>query len=490
MRYAVSRVFSRRPLSFISIIIIILLSLFVGVLSVRADVAPPQAPPGANPGVDQITQVRMMDERVVIEIQEEDDVEQIGVARVWAEFNMKNLGSSTERLMVRFPISYNDGFGGYPEIEDLMVYIDNVSVPTSLINLEGDPEIWNDPIKWTEFEVVFPPGEIVEIEVDYTLYGTGYYPYVSYGYLLETGAGWNGTIGSAEIIVRLPYRATTANVLIDEQTGWGMTTPGAVLSENEILWYLEEFEPGVENNINITIVWPSVWQRILDEQRHVYDFPDDGEAWGLLAKHYKEISRFSKGFRNDTGGLFLHEQSMVAYQKALDLLPNDALWHAGYADLLIWHSGWDYGFSTASREEFLDGMYQLYLAYQIDPNNEYIQNYLNSYFLRDAVVEENGEYDFLWLTMTPTLTDIEPQETAAPQADPTAITLVTTTPQLVQTQPPVIEETKFDEGGEAEDVEIKKKSPICGSALLAPFAFGMAVLLPVFRRWPPLKEKK
>jgi len=479
MRYTVPRFFSRKSLLILSILSIAVLGLFVGVLSARADVAPPQFPPGANPEIDQVTHVRMMDERVVIEIQAEDDVDVMGTARVWAEFRMENLGSNTEKLMVRFPISYSDGFRGYPEIDDLMVYINNDSVPTTKISLDGDPEKWDDPIKWSEFEVVFPPGEIVEIEVDYTLHGTGYYPFVTYSYLLETGAGWNGTIGSAEIIVRLPYFATTANVLIDEQTGWGSTTDGGILSGNEILWSLEDFEPGYENNITVAMVWPSVWQRILEEQKHVYDFPTDGEAWGMLAKYYKEVSRFSKGYREDPGGVFLHEQSIAAYQEALDLLPDDALWHAGYADLLMWHSVWGSGFTADSRAEFLEGLYQLYLAYQLDPDHEYIQQRLRYSFYGDVVQEENGEFDFLWLTQTPTLAAVEPQETAAPQADPTAISQITFTPQPGPTQS---QPGASGDGTTVDEEKAEKKTlPICGSTIIFPLGLIAAVVFPKIR---------
>jgi len=101
-----------------------------------ADVAPPESPPGANPSPDgEVTQVRMVDEKVVIEVQAEEDISKMGTARVWAEFQMLNLGDVKETLMVRFPTSFNDGHYRYPEIEDLKVYIDNKSVSTSRIGL-------------------------------------------------------------------------------------------------------------------------------------------------------------------------------------------------------------------------------------------------------------------------------------------------------------------------------------------------------------------
>lgn len=479
MRYKPNQSLSLKWLLVFAVILALAAGLAQKSISVRADVAPPKAPPGANPEVAQITQVRMMDEKVVIEVLEEDDITQMGTAFVWAEFHMKNLGDTTEVLMVRFPSSYNDGFSGYPEIKNLMVSVDNATVPTSRVNLEGEPDNWDDPVQWVEFEVVFPPGEIVEIEVDYTLYGTGEYPFVSYSYLLETGAGWNGTIGSAEIIVRFPYKLN-AGIFSDGSPGWGGTTPGVYLNteENELFWYFEDFEPTSENNISFVTVWPSVWQRIIDEQKHVSDFPNDGEAWGRLAKLYKETSRLRRGTRTDAGGIHLYKASIEAYKKALDLLPDDALWHAGYADLLLNNSFYTYRLSAAGRDEILQALNEIYTAYKLDPDHSIIQEIANQ-FPREAITEENGELVFYWLTQTPALADVEPQETTAPQADPTSVTFITATPQPEPTQPPTAVSV-VDPSGE-ENISEKKSLPICGSTILFPLGLIVAVSLPQIR---------
>ena len=52
----------------------------------------------------------------------------------------------------------------------------------------------------------------VTIEVAYTVNGYGYYPYDVFKYILETGAGWNGTIGIADVIVRFPFEVSEKNV--------------------------------------------------------------------------------------------------------------------------------------------------------------------------------------------------------------------------------------------------------------------------------------
>lgn len=475
MRYKINQYFSLKWMLIFAVFIILAFGLAQGITPVLADIAPPQAPPGANPDIGTVlTNVRMMDEKVIIDVQKETDITEMGTARVWAEFHMENLGNTTEWLMVRFPSSYNDGFSGYPEIGDIMVYVNNVSISTSPLILEGDPENWDDPIKWVEFEVKFPPGEIVEIEVDYTLNGTGEYPFVSYAYLLETGAGWSRTIGSAEIIVRLPYPAIPGTVFIDSSPGWGGTTPGALLSGNEIRWYFEDFEPAYEHNISIAIVWPSAWHNVEQEQKQVGDFPDDGEAWGRLAKLYKNLSRLRRGSRADAGGIWLYDLSKEAYEKSLSLLPNDALWHAGYADLFFWNSIWTYKTYASAREDILQALFELYVAHNLDSDQQYIQDYLSGgNFPKEAVGEENGEFVFYWLTQTPTLEESQSKITATAESVPTATPL----PEPTQPAPAV---DRGEETGD-EDSAGKKFLPICGSAILFPLALFVTIAAPKFR---------
>ena len=475
MRYKTNHSLSLKWMLVFAMILALAVGLAGKINSVRADIAPPKAPPGANPdtgGV--ITQVRMMDEKVVIEILAEDDITQMGSAFVWAEFHMKNLGDTTEILMVRFPSSFSDGRSGYPEIENFTVYVDNAQVPTSRIDLEGEPEYYYDPVQWVEFEVVFPPGEIVKIEAGYTLYGTGEYPFVSYGYLLQTGAGWNGTIGSAEIIVKLPFTANPGNVFIDSSPGWGGTTPGANLSGNEVSWYFEDFEP--IRNISIVMVWPSAWNKVEIAQKQVQDYPNDGETWGRLAKIYKELSRSDRETRRDSGGIWLHNLSKEAYEKCLTLLPDDALWHVGYIDLLSWDS-WITSGERASEEHrsiMLDAFSELHNINLLNPENEFVQNYLDQ-FPPYMIDEVDGEYVFYWLTLTPTLEVFSWQATATKEVLSTGTPIP---PEPDPTQPPPTAAETFEEEIPAEESDQKGSLPFCGSIIMFPFALVMILVVP------------
>ncbi len=440
-----------------------------------ADVAPPRSAPGANPEIDTVdTNVRMLDEKVMIEVQEEVDIKRMGTARVLAEFHMENQGSDPENLLVRFPVSYSDGFAGYSEIIDLKVHVDDIPVTYSPINLEGEPDNWDDPIKWVEFEVSFPPGEVIEIGVNYTLYGTGEYPFVSYAYLLETGAGWYGTIGSAEITVSLPYEANNLTVFVDSSPGWGGTTPGGDLSGNEISWNFEDLEPGYEDNISVALVWPSAWNAVERERKRVTDFPADGEAWGRLAKLYKEISRLRKGTRTDPGGEMLFDLSDKAYQKAIELLPRDGLWHLGYADLLLWDAVWDYRYSEASRDQMVKALQLLYTAYQLEPDQPLIREYLDDYYFpKEAVAKEGEEYVYYWLTETPTVVPF-PESAQQPTTQPN---LDTATPEPTSDQPAQAPSTGENEEQQEKDPVSgnggRIKIPFCSSAVFFPLALAI-----------------
>jgi hypothetical protein len=97
----------------------------------------------------------------------------------------------------------------------------------------------NGNIPWVEFNVTFPAGQDVSIRVAYDLKGSGYYPFTAFNYILETGAGWKDTIGSADVILRLPFEASPHNVIMNLQIGWAETPPGSVFQGKEVRWRFE-----------------------------------------------------------------------------------------------------------------------------------------------------------------------------------------------------------------------------------------------------------
>lgn len=469
----------------IPVLLILVTLLSFPVQPAHADVAPPDTVPGSNliPG-DETTQVRMMAETVTLIILKDPADKGGAVAKTEAVFTMRNLGAVEERMQVRFPLSFfngnSDGFGGFPEIDSIKVTVNGRAVSTR----REDQPFMNSPssyqerelVPWSVFDVVFPLDEDVMIEVEYTVQGSGYYPNEMFNYVLETGAGWNGTIGSAEIIVRLPYEATSYNVWIDETSGYSETTPGGVRSGEEIRWKFEDFEPTFENNFRVVVLAPSLWEDVLAEIKVVTNKPNDGEAWGRLGKAYKEIIRSPKGFlRNDAAGNEMFELSREAYGKCIALLPDDPLWRYGFADLLWSRYYWDYLlYSKPDPEGFLPAaLAHLQTAHDLAPDNPLINDLLDqiSYSAPEALAFDGTSYIYLALTATPVPPSFSdntstktPPPTDAPASTPQ--TLPTPTAGSVSVQTPVPVAT----------------NPLCGSVALLPVLFGSVTIMRSRRR--------
>ena len=149
-----------------------------------ADVAPPSNPPGSNlqPGTE-TTQVRMAAETVLIDVTDDGG---LGRARITADFTMRNLGTESESMAVRFPITANDGFGNYPEITDLIVKVGGQQIPYRRASYP-DIRYLDQDVPWAEFDITFPAGQDVAIQVAYNIKGSGYMPFTAFYYILESG---------------------------------------------------------------------------------------------------------------------------------------------------------------------------------------------------------------------------------------------------------------------------------------------------------------
>jgi tetratricopeptide (TPR) repeat protein len=181
--------------------------------------------------------------------------------------------------------------------------------------------------------------------------------------------------------------------------------------------------------------------------------PNDGEAWGRLAKAYKESIRQRRGFRSDEVGMELYRLSDQAYQQALALLPRDADWHFGYADLLCWNAEWN-RFFTMENEALQACAAQVKQTLEINPKHE-AANALLQYlaqFENPKVVSFNGEaVVYLILTPIPTAMATHPLPTVpiqptpsptpprlTPSAQPTKTSALPTSPNAVRVTPTVL----------------------------------------------------
>ncbi|GAP16288.1 tetratricopeptide repeat protein, partial [Levilinea saccharolytica] len=384
--------------------------LWQAALPVQADVAPPDWPPGANPAPGaEITQVRMESEKVTLTVLPKPNGAAPGSATVEAVFNLRNLGSAEEKMTVRFPLSFwngsSDGFGRFPEIRSIEVKVNNRSVPTRRVESPNPSEYEDTPLPWAAFDVTFPPGEEVVLWVRYGCDGMGEFPNVSFRYILETGAGWQGTIGKAELEVRLPYPASQENVIFDEGVGFGGMTPGGVFTGQSIRWVFEDLEPGPQDNLNVLVTMPDAWQKVLKERETTQRSPRDGEGWGRLGKALKDVLRLRRGMRMDAAAQEMYAESVSAYEKSVELLPEDALWHYGFADLLWLRAYWsDQGIFASQYSDARRAVLELRRALEIDPKLTQALDLLQEVGLSapDLVRWDGSRADYLILTATPT----------------------------------------------------------------------------------------
>ncbi len=407
----------------------LLLALLFSLLAphpVRADVAPPESPPGSGiaPGAG-TTEVRMVAEQVTLTVQTNREGE-MAQAQTEAIFLMRNLGTIAESMEARFPLHSGESLyysEMFPDIQDIQVEVDGKAVTTQRITVAD--ERFGAQVPWASFPVTFPPGQDVNIRVTYTTLGFGYEPFVAFKYILETGAGWKETIGSGDIIVKLPYEANQQNVLLDETTGFSMTSGVPTFSGNEIRWHFDELEPGPEHNFEVSLVLPSYWNKVLKERQNTAQNPNDGEAWGRLGKAIKEVIRYPKGYlRTDDSGLQLYPEAVAAYEKAVTILPRDALWHYGFADLLWSHYLFDvYWAGLQDVDELVKLTSELQQSLALNPNHQPANELAEwiYYEIPGLIQKTELGYDFLALTATPTTAPDLPTLTPTPEATSTPL---------------------------------------------------------------------
>ncbi len=297
-----------------------------------ADVAPPLQPPGSNIAPGGQTQVQMLAEKVVLEVTPPDGV------RVGADFTMRNLGTAAEQMQVRFPLEnpegWGDGYGRYPQVQGFAATVDGTPVMTRTI---VEPTALGErSIQWAAFDVAFPVGRDVRIAVSYATRLTGerdlaltFYYDASLLYILETGAGWRGPIGTADLILHLPYAAGPGNVFLEG----GSSTPGGQFAGNEVRWHWESLEPTRQDNWRARLVWPEDWQRILTLEEAVQARPGDVAATVELAEAYRRVGGGRKGFVESE---HLAQLSQDTVERALAIHPDSAELHAELAVVRWW----------------------------------------------------------------------------------------------------------------------------------------------------------
>ncbi len=402
-------------------LMLILGGLLIWNADVQADVAPPSPPYAGNPvGGNGVTAVQMLSERVTFTIAPYSSYRN-GQATVKALFQMHNQGVQSETMQVRFPLEWT-GQGGseciysytqlYPPINDLKAWVDGVPIATTTDFVTADisganPTQVQVPC-WANFPVTFPVGKDVNIQVQYTALGAGYLsrPQIeddswelggdspsartSFNYILMSGAGWNGPIGKADIIFQFPYPVTQDALYYPseaDQAAQNMTISGDML-----VWHKENFKP--DRDIVIALVNPTVWLTIQEQSKIVQANPKNGEAWGLLGKAYEQVAWSRRGL----GPASIVQKSEQAYRQAISLLPNDADWHFGFAELLCWKAMWHWEESP----DWISCIQQLKTTLELRPgDNRALAVLMQLARINPGIVDLSGTEPIYSLLLTP-----------------------------------------------------------------------------------------
>jgi hypothetical protein len=432
-----------------------LLALLIGPQPALADIAPPEPPVGSALAPEgEVTQVRMLAETVKIEVSSVSDYA-TGHAGVSADFTMRNLGAETEQMDVRFPLCFNsyaliDGlYYYYPPVADFRVWVDGKEAGVTY----QDEELYNPktamdmPVAcWAHFPVTFPAGQDVDVRVRYTQQGYAgldhgiYDTYINYNYILFTGAGWEDTIGSAEIEVHLP-------IPVSEMTVFEMPDESEQVDAQTLRWRYTDFEPAQYDNkkisvFRITILNPKYYVQLMEREQAVAADPEDGDAWGFLAKSYKQLVMRERGMDDRPIGAEYFQKSAQAYQQALALKPEDVDWHYGYADLLCQKAFWHFDFADLSEEAVFGRACadELNRTLDIDPDNTRAQELLSMFIDNPHYIIKDGRLIFPEISPTATRVTATPANTPAPTqtARPSRTPLLAsaTSPAVTASAPP------------------------------------------------------
>jgi hypothetical protein len=403
----------------ILLLLLFSIGLFIPSLPARADVAPPPAPQlgGLEPFEYQDTNVQMAYERVEMEIesfmQEEDTLPQSRV-NVTAYFTMHNLGDLTEAMQVVFPLenvadcdemgTMGNSYTYYSILADSFgVTVSGNPIPVQKV-VTDHPHEGCGQMTWAGFEVTFPPGEDVVIKAQYTMESMDVDFMQNIEYILETGAGWAGPIQRGYVIVKFPYTASVENVLPE-------STPGYQFLYNEVFWSFENLEPTSDNNIQVSIVSPDAWQKIISLRRDLKENPRQPEKWIDLAYTYFNIATWHWG--NVRSEQYFQRIDSV-YETGIANNPDNPELPAKYAEFKMYQ--WSpYAIGQIPEEQASPILALLNRALALDPENATAKTNLSMLL---------GAAPFITFTPPPTI-------------PPTATSLFTSTPSI----PPTATET-------------------------------------------------
>lgn len=326
------------------------------------------------------------------------------VAEVQADFSMRNPTNEDVSMPVWFPLASALETIGWelnpdeivPRIESFKVTVDGNPIDYSVSELPNPKGADRPPLPWASFPVTFLAGEDLHIRVSYLVPLQPAVKETELGlyYVFQTGAGWAGPIGQADLIVNLPYPASdetmaginpgkfTPPYFISQNSQAGLPA-GGIFQGNQVHWTWKDFEPGPQDDFAIWLVDPAQWQELSKARQAVQADPASGEAWLELATIYRSLATAGYNSPSAFAGSFL-PLGLEAYQKAADLLPENPVPHVGVGLLTLAPYGAKLDAPTEKMQFVQD---QLDIAKQLEAANPSLveKGAISSWFLEDVL---------------------------------------------------------------------------------------------------------
>jgi hypothetical protein len=342
--------------------------------TVRADVGVrPILPGGSNIQPEDETPIQMAGEVVTMDVrpatEADNNIIQLNpnayglqtqpvwypmVAEVQAVFTMTNPTSDNVSLTAWFPLASAIETLNWelnpdetvPRIASFHVMADGQPIDYSLSELPNPKGSDKPLLPWASFSIAFSAGKDTSIQVSYLLplqtsvKGSELALY----YIFQTGAGWAGPIGSAELILNLPYPASSETLTRMDPGNLDLpyfnSNPRAnlpldgIMEGNQARWTWIDFEPGPQDDFSIWLVDPVMYQQLAAARLAVQVNPNDGQAWLDLASIYRMLATKAWNYPSIFASSYL-TPGIEAYRKAAELLPEHPEPHVGLAMLSL-----------------------------------------------------------------------------------------------------------------------------------------------------------
>jgi len=333
----------------------------------------PILPGGSSLHPDDETPIQMLDEVVTMDvrsaIEADNTIIQLNpeayglqfqpvwysyISEVQADFTMHNPTSEPVSLTAWFPLASALENVSWeinpdeivPHIASFKVVVDGIPVDYAVSDLPNPKGVDKPLLPWASFPVSFPAGKDTAIQVSYlvplqpAVKGSELALY----YIFQTGAGWAGPIGQAELILNLPYPASEETLTRMNPSILGlpyfMADPDAnlpldgVMEGSQAHWSWTDFEPGPQDDFSIWLVDPGLYQQLKTTQAAIQAAPQDGPAWLELASIYRNLATRAWNYPSIFAKSFL-TPGIESYRNAVELLPEHPEPHIGLAMLSL-----------------------------------------------------------------------------------------------------------------------------------------------------------